>query len=165
MDHFNALQVAPDAPLFEVLKIIDSGASQIALVVDDQERLLGTLTDGDIRRGLLHGATLQDRAEGLMNRSFRFSRVGEDRSLILQMMRSEKLRQIPILDQSGRLVDLFLLQDFLSCSNLPNPVVIMAGGKGSRLHPHTAKCPQANAVGEWYAYSRNSSCTVYFIWI
>jgi dTDP-glucose pyrophosphorylase/predicted transcriptional regulator len=126
----------------EALRVIDRGAAQIALVVDEQQRLLGTLTDGDIRRGLLNGETLEAPAERLMNRQFRFVRSGEDQAAVLEMMRREVLRQIPVLDEQGRVVELLLLQELLAPAELPNAVVIMAGGKGTRLRPHTEHCPK-----------------------
>ena len=142
MVDFQALQLAPVTPVLEAMRIIDRGAAQIALVVDQQGRLLGTLTDGDIRRGLLHGETLEAPVEKLMNRQFRFVRRGEDQALVLEMMRREVLGQIPVLDTEGRVVQLLLLQDLLIPTQLPNAAVIMAGGKGTRLRPHTEHCPK-----------------------
>jgi dTDP-glucose pyrophosphorylase len=129
-------------PILEAMRIIDRSASQIALVVDDQQRLLGTLTDGDIRRGLLHGASLETQVDQLMNRQFRFVRSSEDQVSVLEMMRRDVLRQIPVLDDEGRVVQLLLLQELLSPPQLSNAVVIMAGGKGTRLRPHTEHCPK-----------------------
>jgi dTDP-glucose pyrophosphorylase len=142
MVDLQALQLAPVTPVLEAMRIIDRGAAQIALVVDGQQRLLGTLTDGDIRRGLLYGETLEVPAERLMNRQFRFVRTGEDRAAVLETMRREVLRQIPVLDEQGRVVELLLLQELLAPAQLPNAVVIMAGGKGTRLRPHTEYCPK-----------------------
>ena len=124
------------------MSIINLGAAQIALVIDEQQHLLGTLTDGDIRRGLLRGETLETKVERLMNRQFRFVRSGEDYSLVQEMMRREVLLQIPVLDEQGRVVKLLLLQDLLSPSQLDNAVVIMAGGQGKRLRPYTENCPK-----------------------
>ena len=137
-----SLQLTPRTSLREALRIIDQGASQIALVVDEKQRLLGTLTDGDIRRGLLDGETLDTPAERLMNRQFRFVRSGEDQAVVLEMMRQEVLSQIPVLDERGRVVELLLLLELLKPSLVPNAVVIMAGGKGTRLRPHTEHCPK-----------------------
>jgi dTDP-glucose pyrophosphorylase len=136
------LFVSPSVTLVEAMRAIDLGAAQIALVVDDQKRLLGTLTDGDIRRGLLRGAPLDSPAEQLMNRQFRFVRTGNDRAGVLSMMRREVLRQIPVLDAEGCVVELLILQDLLTPAQLPNAVVIMAGGKGTRLRPYTENCPK-----------------------
>jgi len=124
------------------MRIIDQGAAQIALVVDEQQRLVGTLTDGDIRRGLLKGETLKAPTERLMNSDFRSVGSSDDQGVVLEMMRREVLRQIPVLDQEGRVVELLLLQELLNPQQLSNAVVIMAGGKGTRLRPHTESCPK-----------------------
>ena len=142
MIDLNNIQLAPTTPVLEAMKIIDKGAAQIALVVDEQQRLLGTLTDGDIRRGLLHGETLEAPAERLMNRKFRSVRSSDDQGLVLEMMRRDVLRQIPVLDEKGRVVELLLLQELLNPQQVSNAVVIMAGGKGTRLRPHTEDCPK-----------------------
>jgi dTDP-glucose pyrophosphorylase len=134
--------IRPFATALEALMVIDRGAAQIALVVDDQQLMLGTLTDGDIRRGLLDGETLEAPAERLMNRQFRYVLSGEDHAEVLEMMRREVLHQIPVLDAHGRVVELLLLQELLTPAQLPNAVVIMAGGKGTRLRPHTEHCPK-----------------------
>ena len=124
------------------MRLIDQGGAQIALVIDDSRRLLGTITDGDIRRGLLHGSTLMTPVDQLMNRYFRSIRITDDQAVVLEMMRKEVLRQIPVLDEKGRVVELLLLQELLNPQNLVNAVVIMAGGKGTRLRPHTEHCPK-----------------------
>ena len=142
MVDLQALQLAPATPALEAMRIIDRGAAQLALVVDEQQRLLGTLTDGDIRRGLLHGETLETPAERLMNRQFRFVRSSEDQATVLEMMRRDVLRQVPVLDTEGRVVQLLLLEELLAPPQLPNAVVIMAGGKGTRLRPYTEHCPK-----------------------
>ena len=140
--NLQSLQLSPATPTLEAMRVIDNGAAQIALVVDEKQRLLGTLTDGDIRRALLHGETLEAPVERLMNRRFRSVRSGEDQTAALEMMRREVLRQIPVLDEQDRVVELLLLQELLTPVHLPNPVVIMAGGKGTRLWPHTEHCPK-----------------------
>jgi dTDP-glucose pyrophosphorylase len=142
MSDLASIFLPPNSTALEGLKTIDIGAVQIALVVDEQQRLLGTLTDGDIRRGLLHGASLETPVKQLMNRQFRFVRSGEDQAAVLEMMRREVLRQIPVLDDQGRVLQLLLLQELLSPLQLSNAVVIMAGGKGTRLQPHTEHCPK-----------------------
>lgn len=136
------LLISASTTALSALKTIDRAACQIALVVDDQQRLLGTLTDGDVRRGLLRGANLDTTVEQLMNRQFRFVRSGEDQAAVLQMMRREHLLQIPVLDEEGRVVQMLLLQELLSPPQLSNAVVVMAGGKGTRLRPHTEHCPK-----------------------
>jgi len=136
------LLLAPKTRAIEAMRIIERVGAQIALIVDGHERLVGTLTDGDIRRGLLHGATLETQVNQLMNRQFRFVHIGEDKAMALEMMRREEIRQIPVLDDEGRVVELLLLEELLSPPQLSNTVVIMAGGKGTRLRPHTDHCPK-----------------------
>ena len=142
MIDLNSLLITLGTPVHEAMRIIDQGAAQIALVVDEQQRLVGTLTDGDIRRGLLKGETLKAPTERLMNSDFRSVGSSDDQGVVLEMMRREVLRQIPVLDQEGRVVELLLLQELLNPQQLSNAVVIMAGGKGTRLRPHTESCPK-----------------------
>ena len=141
IDH-KSLELSLGTPVIEAMRVIDLGAAQIAFAVDDDRRLLGTITDGDIRRGLLAGETLEAPIERLMNREFHFMRTIDDKHAVLEMMRREVLRQIPILDDEGRVAELFLLQELLAPPLLPNTVVIMAGGKGTRLRPYTENCPK-----------------------
>lgn len=136
------LSIDLNTSVIDAMQVIEQGNVQIALVVDKQKRLLGTLTDGDIRRGLLHGETLESPAERLMNRKFRSVRSSDDQGAVLEMMRREVLRQIPVLDEEGRIVKLLLLQELLNPQQLSNAVVIMAGGKGTRLRPYTEHCPK-----------------------
>ncbi len=137
-----AIQLAPHSLVVDALRIIERGCVKVALVVDEQQRLLGIITDGDIRRGLLQVGTLEIPVEQLMNRHFRFVRSGEDQSAVLDMMRREVLSQIPVLDEQGRVVELFIREELLPPVQVPNAVVIMAGGKGTRLRPSTEHCPK-----------------------
>ena len=134
--------VRPDASLREVIEVIDRGAAQIALVADVENKLLGVITDGDIRRAMLRNESLIILAENIMFRDFRSlpSSATEEEALVL--MRRETLHQIPVLDEQGRVVRLFLLEELIIPKKRPNPVVIMAGGEGKRLRPLTENCPK-----------------------
>ena len=124
MGHLHEILISVETPLLDAMRIIDQGAAQIALVVDKKQRLLGTLTDGDIRRGLLHGEKLDAPVERLMNRNFRYVRCTEDPSIVLEMMRREVLRQIPVLDELNRVVELRMLQELLMPHQLTVCVLI-----------------------------------------
>ena len=142
MTNFQDLYLAPTATAMEALSVINKSTAKIVLVIDDQHRLLGTVTDGDIRRAILKGINLEISVEELMNKSFRFVRRNSDRESVFEMMRREVLRHIPVLNDYGQIEQLILLQDFISQPHITNPVVIMAGGKGKRLLPHTMDCPK-----------------------
>jgi dTDP-glucose pyrophosphorylase len=134
--------VGPQAPLREALRVIDVTGSQMALVVDPDRRLLGTLSDGDIRRGLLRGMSLTDPVSLAMHRSPTCARLGDDRFDILASMRQRGLHQMPVVDVDGRVVGLEVVGDFFDAQLRENWVVIMAGGLGSRLAELTRETPK-----------------------
>lgn len=134
--------VSSDMTLQEVLARINSAVTRIALVVDAEGRLMGTLSDGDIRRALLAGIKLTDTVDSCMCRTPTTVRVGESRDTILSRMRQFALHQIPVLDENGRVVDLKTIDDFLIPIQHENWVVIMAGGLGTRLKELTQGTPK-----------------------
>ncbi len=145
MEHdgrLGALCVGMDATIKEAMRAIDVGAVEIALVVDDARVLLGTLTDGDIRRALLGGASLQDPVLPYARADFTSLGVEADRAWALDLMISRDLAQIPVVDTTGHLVGLHLLRDIVGRPTRPETAVIMAGGKGTRLHPLTETIPK-----------------------
>ncbi len=124
------------------VRVIDRGAAQIALVTDENHRLLGTVTDGDIRRALLRGVSLDSPVEQIMHRNFRALPAEASECEALVLMRREKLQQVPALNGDGRVIRLFLLDELVTPKTLPNAVVLMAGGQGKRLRPMTEDCPK-----------------------
>ena len=134
--------VKPDASLFEVIEVVDRGAAQIALVVDLENKLLGVITDGDIRRAMLRGKSLRSLAASAMVQDFHALSISATEEDALALMRRKTLHQIPVLDEKGRVVDLFLLEELLKPKKRSNSVVIMAGGEGRRLRPLTKNCPK-----------------------
>ncbi len=134
--------VAPEADLRQTIRIIDAGALQIALVVDASGRLLGTVTDGDIRRGILNGLSLEAPVSGLMNRNPTIATAGEDREGILSLMKQTRLHQIPVVSHEGELVGLETMDALLQPQPRDNIVLLMAGGLGTRLRPLTEEKPK-----------------------
>lgn len=126
----------------EAIKVIDEGALQIALVVDENQRLLGTITDGDVRRGILKGIALEESASQIMNANPRVAKAEQSRDEIFMLLREKSLHQIPVLNQEGCLVGLEVIEDLLRPQTRDNRVVIMAGGLGSRLGSLTNDCPK-----------------------
>lgn len=135
------LIVAPHATLRAAMSAIDSGACEIALVVDDG-KLVGTLTDGDVRRALLAGAGLESPTFKCMQREFTAVSPLTGRAEVLDLMRARFFQQIPVIDDAGRLLGLHLLQELIGAAMRPNWAVIMAGGKGTRLLPITESIPK-----------------------
>lgn len=134
--------VRPDTTLREALETIDRAGCQIALVVDEGRRLLGTLSDGDARRGLLKGLGLSDRVSSAMHTNPQRAQLGESRLAILASMRRLGLHQIPVVDADGAVVGLETVDDYLAAPARENWVVIMAGGMGRRLEELTRETPK-----------------------
>ena len=128
---------------------IDSGDAQIALVVDEKQRLLDTITDGDVRRAILAGidldspvSVLQDRRAGSPYPEPVTAPLGAERAVLLRMMQQRGVRQMPLLDESQRVAGLVTLRDLLVGEILPLRAVVMAGGYGHRLKPLTDDLPK-----------------------
>lgn len=133
--------VSPLSTIHEVLKIINTEGLQLALVVDEHNILLGTVTDGDIRRALIAEKPLNTIVSDVMYTTPTSVSVGVDRSEILEVMNKLEISSIPIL-QDGRVVGLETLHKIYHKSQYKNPVFLMAGGFGSRLRPLTDNCPK-----------------------
>lgn len=129
-------------PILEALKIIDDSALQIALVTDDNGRLVGVVTDGDIRRAMLHGVALTEAVNGIMFRNFTVVNPSTSREEILSIMKARDLKQIPVVDDSGKVVGIKIVLDLIRQPEKENWVVLMAGGLGKRLQPLTNDCPK-----------------------
>ncbi|WP_018132197.1 nucleotidyltransferase family protein [Effusibacillus pohliae] len=142
MMRWKKISIYPSTPILKAIEIIDAGAMKIALVVDEGHRLLGTVTDGDIRRGILRGIGLDDPVETVMNPNPITARANEARQTVLAIMKLKRLHQIPIVDEQGRLVGIETLDDLLKGNCRDNWVVLMAGGLGSRLRPLTDLFPK-----------------------
>lgn len=124
------------------MRQIDQTALQIALVVDEEYKLLGTVTDGDVRRGILKGIPLNEPISRIMNTNP--STLSEESSIdnIKRMFKKKKLRQIPLVDKNNRIIDLLFSDTILDNTALENWVVLMAGGLGTRLKPLTENVPK-----------------------
>ena len=136
------IMISPNATVGEAIECVNRSGGEIALVVGDDKRLLGTITDGDIRRGLLRGAQLAEPASTIMNASPRTARAFAPTSAARMQMELAQVRQLPMLDDEGRVVDLLLLEALLGERRSPNIVVLMAGGLGQRLRPLTEQVPK-----------------------
>lgn len=133
----------PDARIVAAVRILETAAQRIALVVDGEGRLLGSVTDGDVRRGLLRGVGLEAPVEAVMNGRPVTGGPDTTSDELLAAMWRHHLLHLPILDAGGRLIG---LESAPRLERLPPPhdnlVVVMAGGRGRRLHPLTRDCPK-----------------------
>ena len=130
------------ASIRDAIRNLNDVAIQIVLVTDDEGRLAGTMCDGDIRRGLLKGLHLNSPIETVLFRSPMVVPPNMSRELVMQLMAANKIHQIPIVDESRRVLGLHLWDEIVAPVTRENSMVIMAGGKGSRLRPHTESCPK-----------------------
>jgi dTDP-glucose pyrophosphorylase len=139
---FESGKIERGGTIREALYSLEKSGLEIVLAVDEQENLLGILTDGDIRRALLSGSTLDSSIHGLMQREFTFVRPGMGRAEVLDLMRARRISQIPILDAEGRVIGLHTMHEVLGAVARPNWAVVMAGGRGERLRPLTDALPK-----------------------
>lgn len=142
MDKLEASLVATTADIRQTIATIERSPAKIALVVAEARRLVGTVTDGDVRRAILKGAQLTDPVTRIMNPSPRVGRVGDDRAPLIDLMRRNICRHVPIVDSAGSVVALETLQDLVDYGQRDNWVVLMAGGLGKRLRPLTEVVPK-----------------------
>jgi len=142
MKEIEHLTLRPDATIEEALRIIDTGAVKIALVTDETGRLLGTVTDGDIRRAILGGRSLRDTIEGVYYESPVTVTPDTSREAIVNLCTAKKIYQIPVVDEKGRVIRIAMLDEALKPQRYPNKVVLMVGGLGTRLRPLTEETPK-----------------------
>lgn len=142
MSFWEKTLVTPNAALHEAISALDCGGLQIAVVVDEDRRILGTLTDGDVRRALLRNIGLDVPVAAVMGRQPYVAFAGSTQESILQLMEKHQLSQIPIVDTDNRVVGIETLHGLLHGRKRDNAVFLMAGGFGKRLHPLTENCPK-----------------------
>jgi dTDP-glucose pyrophosphorylase len=136
------IAIRPDQTIREALAVIDEGGIQVALVVNEQEQLQGVATDGDIRRGILDEIDLDAPVRTVMNEDPVTARPQEDWQSLIDRMRARRVHQIPVVDDDGRMARIEVLDDLLDPDARSNPIVLMAGGLGTRLRPLTEDCPK-----------------------
>lgn len=134
--------ISESSTIKQALEIINSEALRVAVVVDKDQKLLGMITDGDIRRGLLNDLTLTDSVAKVMNSKPITVKQGASKEHLVEVMEQKQILSVPLLDQENKVVGLETLHSALSKERYQNPVFIMAGGFGTRLRPLTDRCPK-----------------------
>lgn len=142
MASWESVLIPPDLPLQSAIGVLDRGGLQIAVVVDEHRRILGTVTDGDIRRALIRQVSLTAPVAEVMARQPRIAPASSTKEHVLQLMERNQLSQIPLVDADGRIVAIETLHGLLHERRRDNAVFLMAGGFGTRLQPLTANCPK-----------------------
>lgn len=141
MYKIDEIKINQNASIKEVLKVIDKGAIKVAVVLSDDGLLLGMLSDGDIRRALLKGMSLDDSITSIINRDPVVANINDTKERILELANEKKLHQIPIIS-NGKLIGIQDIREFLAPKNKPNKVILMVGGLGTRLRPLTNDVPK-----------------------
>lgn len=131
-----------ETTILDTLKAIDETATEIALIVDNLGKLLGTATDGDIRRGLIKGYNLETPISTVMNTQPITANHNQTNDELMFIMLNRSIKHLPILDNLGRPIKLIQLKNLIKKPNKPNIAVIMAGGKGTRLGKLTQNMPK-----------------------
>jgi len=135
--------ISKECSLLDALSLINTLYPEplVLFVVDENNRMVGTLTDGDSRRALIAGASVNDKAMKIMQRNFNYMRADEDNIVLeLRRQKSMNMKLVPVLDDNHHIVDVINLEKFKT--RLPVDAVMMAGGKGERLRPLTEKTPK-----------------------
>lgn len=142
MAKWESVVVSPDTPLAEAIRRIDKSGLQVALVLSEERRLLGIVTDGNIRRAILSGKDLDVPASQVMHPQPSAAPETASREELLALMRRKHIHHVPLLDDAGVVTGLATLDELTGVAERPNWVVLMAGGLGTRLQPLTNNYPK-----------------------
>jgi dTDP-glucose pyrophosphorylase len=141
MKNIQNIKLTINSTIKEALEIIDKAAMQIALVIDDNDKLVGTITDGDIRRGFLKGLSLDSSIENVIFKDPTVATISDTKENILKLALSKKLHQIPIVDD-GKIIGIQDIEELIKPKEKTNQVILMVGGLGTRLRPLTENIPK-----------------------
>jgi len=134
--------LSASASIEQAIESLNTTGLQIVLIVGARGELIGTITDGDIRRGLLRGRTLRDSIDDVILRTPLVVPPDMKGDTVIQLMRANRIHQLPVVDDRGTVVGLHLWDAVGETAMRPNRMVVMAGGLGTRLQPHTENCPK-----------------------
>jgi len=138
---YRSVFLSPKDTIEKAIRVLNSEPYKIILVVNSKDVLLGTLTDGDIRRAIINHKKMSNCISDIMSKNPITTTAEEPSKSIISMMKKYDVMHIPVIDENGVVVELETLQDMLNKKN-PNPVLLMAGGAGKRLHPLTNNTPK-----------------------
>jgi len=145
MEGWKKILIPKDSSVLDTIRIMDASSFRIGfgIVVDEHEHLIGVITDGDVRRGLLAGVELEDSISSIMSDSPYVAYADEKKSDIIKRLEFYRINHMPIIDKRGKVVGLETNEICFATTGINIPVIIMVGGKGMRLRPLTEDCPKS----------------------
>ena len=141
-DRWRRALISPEVSIAEAIETLNTVALKLVLCVDGEGRLMGAVSDGDLRRGLLRGLSMQDSVLEITNSNPLVVPEGAKLEMVRAIMQVNKVLHVPVVDAEGRVVGLHLWDTLDAVPSHDHTMVIMAGGKGTRLRPHTENCPK-----------------------
>jgi dTDP-glucose pyrophosphorylase len=142
MYHLEKILITSTSKLRQAMELIDQNSAQICFITDEKKKLLGSLTDGDIRRALLKGATLETPVSEAMTKSPKSLSDQLPRDKVIEKMKELGVKHVPLLDEHGIVTKIEFLDDMLGITKRENRVILMVGGMGKRLSPLTDHTPK-----------------------
>lgn len=134
--------LSQDCVISDAIKCLDKTGLKIVMIVDANNRLIGTISDGDIRRGMLKGYSLETPIQNILHKDALVVPPSVNKGLVKELMDANLIMQIPIVNKSGNILGLHTWDDVNEKQIITNKMIIMAGGKGTRMEHHTERCPK-----------------------
>jgi dTDP-glucose pyrophosphorylase len=142
MNNWKRIVVAPDVTVIDAMKLIDSLGTQFVMVLDSEDTLLGVVTDGDIRRGILNNIPLTSPVNMIMNTTPRTLSSDVSKVDAVAFLQANHITHVPLVNSKGKVKSVVSIDERTSLSGNPSTVVLMVGGLGSRLGQLTSNCPK-----------------------
>lgn len=141
-DKISIMFISTDSTIKNAMEVIEKGGRGIALVVDNDRRLLGIITDSDVRRAILKDVPLNNTVKSIMNEHFTFVSTNYTKKLVQTIFEQKSIIQLPVLDDNMRVTDIIYFNEFNKKISKDNYAIVMAGGLGTRLSPLTKDIPK-----------------------
>ena len=142
MLNFLDICIKPNSTIEDAIKTIEQGKVKISLILDSNDKFLGTLNDGDIRRAILSGKNLKNSIRDIFQANAIYSDISLSKKALVSLCIENQVSQIPILDKNKKVIGLFVLDEVFLKNKYKNTVVLMVGGLGKRLMPLTEELPK-----------------------